>query len=117
MTWNGTRSDTGWANLTLLAAGGSGTCRWRYRNGSVEVEVNTTGATIPIGSTPTTIVAAGGVPAGSRPANGRWGFAHQGGNASGFGVVNIDGSIAIGAEAAASVTRSIVRFSINYIPD
>ena len=117
MTWNGTSTDTGWANITLLAAGGSGTCRWRYLNGSVEVEVNVTGAAIPIGSTPTVIVAAGGIPTGKRPANGRWDYAHQGGNASGFGVVNTDGSIAIGAEAAASVTRTIVRFSTNYIPN
>lgn len=117
MTWDGTRSDIGWINLALNANGGTGTCRYRYRDGRVTIQVNVTGAAIAIGSTPTTIVAAGAIPADLRPSVPEYTLANQGGNGIGFGVALPNGAIDVGIEAAATVPRSIVRFSVTYIPD
>lgn len=97
--FDGRRSDTGWTSLTLST--GTGTLRWRCRNGQVEVRANVSGATI---ANTTTVTLSSGIPAAYCPTSTVTGGAQvAAGGAVGALSVNTAGAVTITQQSGAAV--------------
>ena len=117
MTWNGTRDDSGWIDLTPTAAGGTGTCRYRTLAGGrlVELSMSTSGASIPTGpSSPTEVIAPADFPAAIRPTTAAaYGRGTTTGNAGIDIIVNTSGSVTVANPTGS--TAGAVRCSVVYM--
>lgn len=117
MTFDGSRSDSGWIDLTPTAAAGTGTCRYRTLESGrlVELSMSTTGASIPTGAaSPTEIIAPANFPAAIRPSGvGAYGRGSTTGNAGIDIIINPSGSVAVANPGASTATA--VRCSVVYM--
>jgi hypothetical protein len=117
MTWDGTRDDSGWIDLTPTAAGGTGTCRYKTLNGGrlVELSMATSGASIPAGpSSPTEVIAPADFPAAIRPTTAAaYGRGVTTGNTGIDIIINPSGSVAVANPGASTATA--VRCSVVYM--
>lgn len=118
MTFDGTRTDSGWVDLTPTAAAGTGTCRYRTLEGGrlVELSMSTTGASIPTGpASPTEIITAANFPASIRPSVvAAYGRGSTTGNAGIDIIINTSGSVVVANPSGS--TAGAVRCSVVYMP-
>ena len=102
--------NEGWTNLSLTAAGGSGTARVKQMGCLTAVQFNLTGASIATGATPTTV--ASGVPDALRPASTvAPGIGNAGGNTIATVNMNTDGTVAV----SHNFTSAVVVLRSNFV--